>query len=202
MSIVNDIYYMMKINLLWILFTIEGGIILGIIPATITVFYCIRDRLKNGYDGGVYAEFKEAYWRVFKSSILLTLGFSLFGLILVLSTALLNGVGQTNIVLEITLRIGRLLIVLMGIFFFPVYSHFDLHGNKVWIQPFLFLFICPIQVVVTVIVIAVSALLYMIDPLLIFFMGISLPAYFIMGMMLKKFEKLQEKIPYIQEVQN
>ncbi len=199
MAVVNDIYYMMKLNLLWILFTIIGGIIFGIVPATLTVFNCIRNRLKNQYDGGIYVEFKQFYWQIFKKSIPLTAGFLMISGVLLLCTALLNGVGQTNVLIQISMRLIRLLIVLTVLFFFPVYVHFDLRGFKVWLQPLFFLFICPLQVVISIAVIAISALLYMINPLLLFFLGISLPAYFIMGMMLRKFNKLQEKIPYMSE---
>ncbi|WP_225048273.1 YesL family protein [Lacticaseibacillus kribbianus] len=200
MRVVNDIYYMMKVNLCWFLFTLEGGIVLGIVPATMTVFDCIRDRMKNDYQSGVYREFKQMYWGNFRASLPITLGFGLMIVVLFFDTALLNGVGRTNVGLQIVLKITRLLIVLTGIFFFPVYAHFDLHGVKVWLQPFLFLFICPLQVVLTVVMLAITALLYMINPLLIFFLGISLPAYVIMGMMLKKFGKLAEKVPYMREV--
>ncbi|MFD1430254.1 YesL family protein [Lacticaseibacillus mingshuiensis] len=200
MRVINDIYYMMKINLCWFLFTLEGGIVLGIVPATLTAFDCIRDKMKNNYDGKVYREFKQFYWANFKSSWKITLSFAAAGFILLVETAMLNGVGQSNVVIEIMLKLTRMLIVLTMVFFFPVYSHFDVHGFRAWLQPFLFLFICPLQVVLIVLMIAVTALLYMINPLLVFFLGIGLPAYVIMGMMLRKFNKLAEKVPAIHEV--
>lgn len=51
MRVVNDIYFIMRVNLCWFLFVIEGGVILGLIPATITLFSCIRNRMKNDFQG-------------------------------------------------------------------------------------------------------------------------------------------------------
>ncbi|WP_424684397.1 YesL family protein [Enterococcus sp.] len=195
--IINDIYYMMKLNILWILFTLRGGVIFGVVPATLTVFGCIRNRLRNQYEGKVYAEFKEGYYNVFKESLPITLGFAVLAVVVFFETAMINGAGQHDFILQLVLKATRMLLVMTGIFLFPVYVHFDLHGSKIWLQPFLFLFVNPIQSIATVIMACVAALLYMTNPLLVLFLGLSLPAYFLMGMMLKRFDKLQEKIAYI-----
>lgn len=195
--IINDIYYMMKLNILWILFTLRGGIIFGVIPATLTVFGCIRNRLRNQYEGKVYVEFKEGYHDIFKESLPITMGFVVLALVVFFETALINGAGQQDFILQLVLKATRMLLVMTGIFLFPVYVHFDLHGSKIWLQPFLFLFINPLQAIVTVIMACVVSLLYMTNPLLVLFLGLSLPAYFLMGMMLKRFDRLQERIAYI-----
>lgn len=195
MRVVNDIYFIMRVNLCWFLFVIEGGVILGLIPATITLFSCIRNRMKNDFQGGIYREFKAAYWENFKTSIPITVGFAAVIALFVFDTAVLNGVGRASLLLQIVLRATRLLIVLTGILFFPVYVHFDLHGSKVWLQPFLFLFICPFQVVLILLMLVATAMLYMFNPLLVAFLGVGFPAYFVMGVMLKKFNKLAARIP-------
>lgn len=195
--IINEIYYMMKLNILWILFTLRGGVIFGVVPATLTVFGCIRNRLRNQYESKIYAEFKEGYHDIFKESLLITIGFVVLVVVVFFETALINGAGQDDFILQLVLKATRMLFVMTGIFLFPVYVHFDLQGSKIWLQPFLFLFINPLQSVVTVIMACVAALLYITNPLLVLFLGISLPAYSFMGMMLKRFDRLQEKIPYI-----
>ncbi len=192
---INRIYYLIKLNILWLLFTLAGGVVLGIVPATIALFSCIRKQIRDQEEAHLFQQYKQFFSENFRRSILFS--FVMMGLVFVLisETGLLsNGSIQSNLLLEVSIKVTRLVILAGMVMFFPVFVHFDVHGIKTFTQPFLFLFICPVQTVAIVLILLVVEFLYTMSPALVFFIGISLPAYGISLVMLKKFKHIEENI--------
>ncbi|MFC6315376.1 YesL family protein [Lapidilactobacillus achengensis] len=199
-QIIESIYYMMKLNVLWIIYVLRGGVIFGVIPSTLALCSCLRNEIRHNNSDKLSVEYKIEYNKVFKESLSLLVPFAGIVLLLLFEEALLNGIGTTSLVLEILIKVFRAIIVMTVVFFFPTYVHFELHGIKIFLQPFLLLFICPVQVLLCIVVIAIAATLYFINPLLVIFLGVGFPMYAIMHMMIKKFDKMQANIPYMKEV--
>ena len=80
--------------------------------------------------------------------------------------------------------------------FFPIFVHFDVRGIKTVVQPLIFLLICPFEVIYMGLVFLVVSLLFAVSPFLILFIGISLPAYGMSVIMLKKFARLEKNINF------
>lgn len=101
------------INILWLTFTFLGGVILGILPATIAMFFIIKRMLLEKSDVSIIKEFTILYKKEFKKSnlqfypflllvIIITadirfissLDFALTGLVVKLFYVLLFGLGM------------------------------------------------------------------------------------------------------------
>jgi uncharacterized membrane protein YesL len=194
-EVFNIIYYLMKLNGLWFLFVIRGGIVLGFIPSTIALYSCIRCQIRSGNDTHLYRRYKQFYTSEFRRSVLFSFLFLLTGLIILGESSLLISMGrEANLVLEITVKLTRLVLVLLGIMFFPVFVHYDVKGSKSFIQPLMFILICPIEVIIIGILVLICWFLFSFSPLLLFFIGVSLPAYGISVILIRRFERLDEKI--------
>ncbi|BCA86298.1 hypothetical protein EsVE80_18210 [Enterococcus saigonensis] len=193
-EVFNRIYYLMKLNGLWLLFTLLGGVIFGVIPATIALYACMRQQIRYESENHLFQMFKKYYVENFRRSLLFSAVFIAIGLFFFGETVVLANVGNGNLLLEIAIKVTRLLMLLGVAMFFPIFAHFDVTGVKTILQPVLFLLICPLEVIYMVLIFIVVSLLFAISPLLIIFIGVSLPAYGMSHVMLKKFERLEKNI--------
>ena len=75
-EVFNRIYYLMKLNGLWLLFTLLGGVVFGVVPATIALYACIRQQIRNETENHLYQMFKNYYVENFRRSILFSMVFA------------------------------------------------------------------------------------------------------------------------------
>ncbi|MEG0078443.1 YesL family protein [Enterococcus sp.] len=200
-EVFNRIYYLMKLNGLWLLFTLLGGVVFGIIPATIALYACIRQQIRNESETHLFQMFKRYYVETFRRSMLFSVVFAAIALFFFGETVILVNVGTGNLLLEIAIKVTRLLIILGVAMFFPIFVHFDVKGIKTVVQPLLFLLICPLEVLYMGIIFVLVSLLFAISPLLILFIGIALPAYGMSLIMMKKFTRLEKNINFTTSAQ-
>ena len=66
----------------------------------------------------------------------------------------------TNFLFEFTMRTNLLIILLLAITFFPVHAYFSLDKVHRWLQPLLFVFICPVQLLISMGLLGLVSLLY------------------------------------------
>ncbi|MGM0139888.1 hypothetical protein IGI65_002366 [Enterococcus sp. DIV0755b] len=195
-EVFNRIYYLMKLNGLWLLFTLLGGVVFGVVPATIALYACIRQQIRNETENHLYQMFKNYYVENFRRSILFSMVFAVVVAFFLGETIILTNIGSGNLLLEIAIKVTRLLIILSVAMFFPIFVHFDVRGIKTVVQPLIFLLICPFEVIYMGLVFLVVSLLFAVSPFLILFIGISLPAYGMSVIMLKKFARLEKNINF------
>lgn len=195
-EVFNRIYYLMKLNGLWLLFTLLGGVVFGVVPATIALYACIRQQIRNETENHLYQMFKNYYVENFRRSILFSMVFAVVVAFFLGETIILTNIGSGNLLLEIAIKVTRLLIILSVAMFFPIFAHFDVRGIKTVVQPLIFLLICPFEVIYMGLVFLVVSLLFAVSPFLILFIGISLPAYGMSVIMLKKFARLEKNINF------
>lgn len=191
-KIIDILFILMKLNVFWIFFTLLGIGIFGFFPATISLFSCLRDYLRNGEQGSLFKLFKKNYVENFATGNRVGLLF-LFAFLFIFFQKQCLEIFQDKsgaFLFEIVIKVLRLLFLTVLINFFPVFVHFDLKREKIILQPLLLTFICPLQTILSIIIVLGTYYLYFNFSLLGLFLGLALPAYGITAIDLTKFEKL------------
>lgn len=183
------------LNFLWILFTLMGGIFLGIHPATVALFLCLKKWKTSTIEKITFRTFKRYFLKEFKQANLL--GIFLNGLVVL---SFYNGfllyINKDSVqpFLVITYMISLLLFVVILLYIYPIYALF----RKRIIQtislsiiiglshPFSTLFLMITQILLGIVIYGTSGL-----PL---FFGVSALAYATFFFTFKIYENMREKI--------
>lgn len=187
------IYRLALINILWVLFTLVGGIIFGIFPATIAMFSVTRKWLTGDQEIPIFTTFIKTYKSEFLKGnllgyILLVIGFMLFYDIKFFQT--FEGI---PFLLSYVFIFLFFFYCVMLLFIFPVFVHFKLNTFQYIKHAFLMILISPFW---SILLIVMTFLIYYLTtqfpPFMIFF-GISIQVVMIMWMSLKVFNKIAVK---------
>jgi uncharacterized membrane protein YesL len=181
------------INLMWICFTLLGGIIFGFMPATVAVFTLIRKWRRDRDDLPVFRTFWQCYKKEFMKSNLLGLLLLLLGYLLYLNLTLL----QTDVLVFAILRYVMLffciLFMIMTLFLFQVYAHYNLKPLLYLKTALLIGLTYPHFVALMVLGIILLQYLLMLIPGIIPFFSVSLLAYMMTWIAEVVFKKLDNK---------
>ncbi len=115
------------VNILWIGFSLLGGIVLGLFPATVAMFSIARKWIQGETDLSIFQSFWEIYRKEFFKSNVFGLLVVMIGAILVTDIYIfyqLDGVFAQVLLylfIAITFNYGVMLL-----YIFPVYVHYDL----------------------------------------------------------------------------
>jgi uncharacterized membrane protein YesL len=115
---------MVYVNLLWILFTVLGLGILGIMPATVALFTVTRKWVMGNKDISVFNTFWITYRKEFFKSTLLGVILFVIGSIIYIDLVLLPTEGLSNL-LRLGIFICAILFAIVLLYIFPVYVHYD-----------------------------------------------------------------------------
>lgn len=181
------------LNLLWILFTLMGLLFFGLFPATIAMFAALRKIVLN-------EEFKlfSLFWKTYKKEFFKG---NLIGLVLVL----INGITYTNFVyfreatgtIEVLLYpmgVMGILLLLMSLFVFPVYVHFDLQFLQLFKTSFTFVLLYPLSSLSIVVNSSIYLIILYQLPALVVFFSVSIIGLIIMASVNRAFKRNAEKI--------
>ncbi|WP_404454877.1 YesL family protein [Virgibacillus necropolis] len=183
------------VNLLWIVFTLAGGVVFGIFPATISMFAVIRKWLKGNTDLPVFHSFWSFYKNDFVKSNLL--GLFIIGL------AVLIGIDfwfmQVNVsdLLRLTylpLYVFMLLFLLFLFYIFPAFVHYEEKIGKLIKNAFLLMLINPIHSFMIIICLVSSYFILEAIPALAFIFGASIYAFITMWICLNAFTKVEKRM--------
>lgn len=187
------VYKLALINVLWIGFTLLGGIVLGIFPATIAMFTVTRKWLTGREDIPTVKTFISTYKKEFLKGnivgyVMVIIGFLFFFDIKFFQT-FDSGIFYLNY-----LFVGLFIIYcLMMLFIFPVYVHFKLSVFQYIKHSFLMLVISPLRTLsLFLMAFVIYYLTTQFTPALIFF-GISIQVLMMMWIALKVFRKIELK---------
>lgn len=160
------------VNVLWILFTLAGGVILGFYPATIAMFALVRDWLRGKTDLAVWKTFWNYYKRDFIKSNLLGLFLNLLFIFIAIDIYYIQTNENDQLAWTyIPLFAFMLLVVLYLFYIFPSFVHFDLKLAPLLKNTFLIMIISPVH-----------SFLMVLSLISIFFIMRALPAlFFIFG---------------------
>jgi uncharacterized membrane protein YesL len=182
------------VNILWIAFTFLGLVVLGFFPATAAMFAVVRKWVMGDSDIPVFKTFWNSYRTEFTKVNLLGLVIIVIGLILYIDLRIFPFEnGWIFLSLRVILISLFFVYLVMLIYFFPVYVHYDLKFFKHIKYALMMGIAAPLQTILLLVVTyAVYFIMVSIPGLIPFFSG-SLLSYVWMWMAYQVFSKLEHR---------
>ncbi|WP_099159559.1 YesL family protein [Virgibacillus ndiopensis] len=180
------------VNLLWILFSLMGGIVLGFFPATTAMFTIVRQWIKGNSDIPVMKSFWEFYKADFWKSN--RLGLFVAGIVAIIGIDIFYI--QLNNVLDwrnIPLYAFMLIFILFAFYVFPAFVHYDLKVLSVIKNAFLIMLISPLHSLLMIISLVSIYFIVQALPALAFIFGGSIYAFLTMGLSYNAFLKIEKR---------
>ncbi len=182
---------LIKTNFAWWIHILMGGILLGFFPATLALFATVRRWTRGDLDFPLWSSFHQCYRKHFWNVNALGMIYLLVGIFLFIDILLANKIpGVLAVIVYFFLSFVFLIYLLSFTYFFSVYVHFQLPFKEYLKQPFIIMLISFKQNVLILIGIAmIGYFIYQMPGLIPFLSGV-LPAYWIMNILIKQFNKL------------
>ncbi|MFC7786788.1 YesL family protein [Rossellomorea sp. GCM10028870] len=185
------IWKTIQLNLTWFLHIVMGGVVLGIFPATVSLFAITRKWLQGGRDEPFFNEYHHYYKRNFWK--VNSLGWIYFSVGLFLSVDLYL-VTQLKGIMALFSTVLILFICILYLFsflyFFPYYVHFDQSFKHYLYQPFIMTIISFKQnLILSIGLTMVGYLIYQMPGLIPFALGV-MPAYWVMKVSMNRYKQL------------
>ncbi|WP_339147499.1 MULTISPECIES: YesL family protein [unclassified Sutcliffiella] len=176
-SISQVIARLAYLNLLWIGFTLLGGIVFGIMPATIAVYAIIRKWRQGENDLPIVKAFWRFYKREFVKANLLGLVLAIFAYLLYLNLSLLEGGAVLFLILRYILLFSCILFFMMALMIFQVYVNYKLSFWQYFKSALLIGLTYPHFLLLMVVGMIILQYVFMLIPGIIPFFSISILAY-------------------------
>ncbi|WP_077623350.1 YesL family protein [Sediminibacillus massiliensis] len=182
------------VNLLWVCFSLLGGIIFGLFPATTAMFAVVRKWLLGEADTPVLPTFWRFYKQDFIKSNLLGFILTAVGYTLYLDYQLLDqaGVGTFHW-LHYLLLILTSMYILTLLYAFPVFVHYELNVLQVLKTALFVMIVSPLS---TIMMIAGTIILYVVIlkfPGFLPIFGASLVSFLAMSSAYISFQNIDRK---------
>ncbi|WP_445612377.1 YesL family protein [Geobacillus sp. YF-1] len=183
------------VNLLWMVFTIIGLGIFGIAPATVALFTIIRKWIFF-HDTEIpvlktFAQtYKREFWRANRIGLLLMAMAYIFYIDIIYLAHVPPG---WKLPFSVALLIIFLFYMVMLLYVFPIYVHYELRFWQYMKYAFLIGMANPLMTLVMLVSVGILLLVLMYIPGLIPFFSISTMALVVMGTALRVFGKMEEK---------
>lgn len=186
----NWILRISTLNLLWILFTIAGGFIVGIFPATVSAYIIIKSWLKGNVDISIFKSFKKTFKEEFITSNIIGLPLLVLGVILIIDYYILLNLNETwgTFILFLLIHITFIFIILI-IYVFPIYTYYKCRIIKCYKLSILFGIRYPLHTVILIVNIIANFIIMLLVPGLIPFFSVILMFIFIEWYSSKLFRK-------------
>ncbi|ADU28841.1 YesL family protein [Evansella cellulosilytica] len=182
------------INLLWIFFTLVGGFLLGLFPSTVAMFAVVRQWLRGSTDLPVFKSFWQYYKKEFLKSNLLGIFIYLISIIFIFNVFFLHAnIGELLTWTSAPLLAGLLLFIMIFIYTFPIYVHYDLKVFQIFKNAFLTLLVTPIHMFCILISLIAFYIIVTVVPALGIIFGASFYSFIAMWFSLHAFEKIRQK---------
>lgn len=182
------------VNLLWIVFSVAGLLLLGIMPATIAICTVVRKWFLKDPEFAIFPVFVSTYKQEFFSAnklgfiLLLTAGFLLADVLFLQSVG-----GLIQVIFTVPLIIVIFLLTAIILYVFPVYVHFEQSFFLQIKNALLIAIVNPLHLFLMMITICAVGVIYWLLPSLIPFFGISLITVLVMFFALKSFASLESR---------
>lgn len=186
-------FNLIYLNLLWIAFTLLGGIVFGIFPATAALFAVVRKMILEDEDASVFPEFIAHFKASFKTSNLIGYAGSFIGLFLLIDFRIIQSMSHESVqvlLFNLILIIGIFYLIAM-LYIFPVYVHFDLKWKEYFRYACILTIARPFQTIMLAAFVAAVVYLYILVPALVFILGVSFMSFIIMKIASLSFPKKQ-----------
>ncbi|MCF3942914.1 YesL family protein [Oceanobacillus alkalisoli] len=182
------------VNLLWVVFTLAGGVILGFYPSTTSMFAMVRDWLRGKSDLPVLKTFWYYYKRDFLKSNLLGLFLNVLFLLVAIDIYYI----QSNINEQLTwtyipLFAFMLIFILFLFYIFPSFTHYDLRTIPLIKNAFLIMIISPLYSFLMVLCFVSLFFIMRAIPALFFIFGGTTYAFITSWLCLHAFKNIERK---------
>jgi uncharacterized membrane protein YesL len=121
----SEVVWMAQLNVLWIVFTLAGGVVFGLGPATLAA-YTLARRHARGETIQVWTEFWNAYRREFGRGSLLVLPVAVLAVVLVGNYLYFAALGPGMGAWRIATFVALLALAGVGTYLGPLYTHYEL----------------------------------------------------------------------------
>lgn len=182
------------VQLLWIFFSLIGGIFLGFFPSTVAMFAIMRDWLKGKTEQPLFKTYLSYYKKDFWKSNLF--GMLLMGVVLLIGADIWFVRFYGNILPTWTFSPLFAFILLFTIYLcylFPAFVHYDLNLGRLFKNAFLIMLIHPLHSLLMAV--CFLSLYFVMDflPALAFLFGAPSTAFITMWLCLHAFDRIQKK---------
>lgn len=197
----NTIYQILEwitkfayVNLLWIVFTFAGCVVLGFYPATIAMFAMVRDWLRGKSDLPVLKTFWVYYKRDFLKSNILGLFINILFVFIITDIYYIQvSMNETLSWTHIPLFAFMLLVALFLFYIFPSFVHYDLKVGQLMKNALLIMIISPIHSFFMLVCIVSTFFIMRAVPALFFIFGSVTYAFITTWLSLHAFDRIQDK---------
>ncbi|RVX42198.1 putative membrane protein YesL [Nonomuraea polychroma] len=121
----SELIWAVQLNLMWIVFTLAGGVILGLGPATVAAYTLARRHARNE-SFQAWREFWTVYRREFVRASLLVLPVALVATVLIGNYLYFAAQGTDSGALRIATFAALLVLAAVGAYIGPLYVHYEL----------------------------------------------------------------------------
>jgi uncharacterized membrane protein YesL len=184
-----------QFQLLWVVFSLCGGILLGIMPATVSLYTVLRIWMLGNEDNKSYASvywttFRKEFWKANGLGLILTL----MGFLIYLNFSIIRfSHGVIYWCLLILVIMASLLFVILLFYIFPVYVQFENRFSRYFSVSLLIGVSFPFHTLLMVIGFYLLSLLFKTIPGLIPFLSIGLIACHSMWVSMRVFTLMDKK---------
>jgi uncharacterized membrane protein YesL len=180
-------------NILWVLFTLLGGVVFGIIPSTVAMFAIARKTAMGEEDIPVFKTFWGTYRSEFLRSNLLGLILTGIGLVWYFDLHFFRQFeGSIYTIMNYAMMMLGMVFFILLIYVFPVYVHYDLKLYQYLTYALKIGFLRPASVVFMFVGTLCTYYFLIYLPGLIPLFGITFFVYFNMWIAYKSFQNIEE----------
>jgi uncharacterized membrane protein YesL len=180
-------------NILWVLFTLLGGVVFGIIPSTVAMFAIARKTAMGEEDIPVFKTYWGTYRSEFLRSNLLGLILTLVGLVWYFDLHFFRQFeGSIYTIMNYAMMMLGMVFFILLIYVFPVYVHYDLKLYQYLTYALKIGFLRPASVVFMFVGTLCTYYFLIYLPGLIPLFGITFFVYFNMWIAYKSFQNIEE----------
>jgi uncharacterized membrane protein YesL len=133
----DEVVWAAKLNLLWLVFTLAGGVVLGLGPATVAA-YTLARRRALGESFQSWPAFFGAYRREFGRGSLLVLPLAGMTVLLVINYFYFASLGSEGTVFRVATGAAIVAVVAIGAYLLPMSVHYDLRTSNYFPKASLF----------------------------------------------------------------
>lgn len=182
------------LNLLLLVFSLLGGVILGFFPALTAMFSVIRQWLRGNTDLPVLKTYWDYYRKDFWKSNVIGLFVGSIIALIAIDILFIQANGSTGLAwTNIPLFAFMLLFLLFLFHLFPTFAHYDVSAGKVIKHAFLLTLVNPVSSLFILLCLVPLVFIMQLAPALAFIFGGSVYAFITMWITMKVFDKAQQK---------
>ncbi|RTR36175.1 DUF624 domain-containing protein [Robertmurraya yapensis] len=193
-NILNWITRFAYLQLVWVLFTLVGGFLFGIFPATVAMYAIIRAWLRGDTEIAIFQSFWKFYKNDFLKSNSLGVFLLLVGAIIGLDLYYIQQTSDTLLSWTSAPLFAFMILFLLFVFYlFPAFVHYDLNNFSIMKNAFFIMLIHPLHSLLMLLGLASIAIIMYIIPALAFIFGASTVSFITMWLSLHAFHHVSKK---------